>query len=300
MLLLRNPALVALLLGLLVALVAFVVVRATWTPRRARSVWEGVGAGARSSASGSMYVRHAAVFLGIGLLLIPITVVITLLQWLALEGLELISLSSTGESAGGAALFAVIIGTTLALLGLGLVQAATACALLEIDAGRQIAHCPRTRWLSADSGLLLGAIGLFVLVWVVLTTTAFLIPVAIWLAVRWCLLAPVVEGREGRRPGGATPQQTARARPLVAHRLARRPERRDLARRRPAARRAADLRRRRAAGAAQHRRRDRLRGGAPVRRARYRIRLLRRAHAGLFEPVVDERELPAEIEVARA
>ena len=40
---------------------------------------------------------------------------------------------------------------------------------------------------------LLGAIGLFVLVWVVLTTTAFLIPVAIWLAIRWCLLAPVVE-----------------------------------------------------------------------------------------------------------
>ena len=29
--------------------------------------------------------------------------------------------------------------------------------------------------------------------WVVLTTTALLIPVAIWLAVRWCLLAPIVE-----------------------------------------------------------------------------------------------------------
>ena len=34
-----------------------------------------------------------------------------------------------------------------------------------------------------------------------LTATAFLIPVAIWLAVRWCLLAPVVEleGRTRRR-----------------------------------------------------------------------------------------------------
>ena len=43
----------------------------------------------------------------------------------------------------------------------------------------------------------LGAIALFVLAWVLLTSTAFLIPVAIWLAVRWCLLAPVVE-LEGR------------------------------------------------------------------------------------------------------
>jgi hypothetical protein len=30
----------------------------------------------------------------------------------------------------------------------------------------------------------------------VLTTTTFLIPVAIWLAIRWCLLAPVVELEE--------------------------------------------------------------------------------------------------------
>ena len=59
---------------------------------------------------------------------------------------------------------------------------------------------------------LLGAIGLFVLVWVVLTTTAFLIPVAIWLAIRWCLLAPVVEV-EKVDGCGAPPQQAARARP---------------------------------------------------------------------------------------
>ncbi len=46
---------------------------------------------------------------------------------------------------------------------------------------------------------LLGAIALFVVVWVVLTSTVFLIPVAIWLAIRWCLVAAVVE-LEDRRP----------------------------------------------------------------------------------------------------
>ena len=47
-----------------------------------------------------MYVRHARVFLGIGLLLIPIVLVITFLQWLVLEGLGHIGISSTGEIAG--------------------------------------------------------------------------------------------------------------------------------------------------------------------------------------------------------
>jgi Membrane domain of glycerophosphoryl diester phosphodiesterase len=197
---LQDPALVALMLAAVVALVAFVTIRATWTPVAPLRLGRRRSWGQILSASGSMYVRHARVFLGIGLLLIPVTLVITLLQWLVLEGLGLVGVSSTGEVAGGSAFLALIIGTTLALLGLGLVQAATACALREIDAGR------RTTAVSAYAEAiervrpLFRAIGLFVLVWVVLTTTTFLIPVAIWLAIRWCLLAPIVEleGRTGR------------------------------------------------------------------------------------------------------
>ena len=70
--------------------------------------------------------------------MIPVGLVITLVQWLVLEGLGLVGIGSTGEVAGGSAVLALIIGTTLALLGLGLVQAAVACALLEIDAGAPI------------------------------------------------------------------------------------------------------------------------------------------------------------------
>ena len=43
-----------------------------------------------------------------------------------------------GRPRARSALLVVAIGTTLALLGLGLVQAATACALVEIDAGRPV------------------------------------------------------------------------------------------------------------------------------------------------------------------
>jgi hypothetical protein len=195
---LQNPALVALLLVGLLAFFAFVTIRATWTPVAPLRLGRRRSWGQILSASGSMYVRHARVFLGIGLLLVPISLVITFLQWLSLEGLGLVGISSTGESAGGSALVALIIATTLALLGLGLVQAATACALLELDAGRPITAVSAYSRALARTRPLLSAIGLFVLMWVVLTTTAFLIPVAIWLAVRWCLLAPIVELEELR------------------------------------------------------------------------------------------------------
>ena len=49
---------------------------------------------------------------------------------------------------------------------------------------------------------LLRAIAIFVVAWVVLTTTVFLIPIAIWLAIRWALVAPTVE-LEDRRPFGS-------------------------------------------------------------------------------------------------
>ena len=54
------------------------------------------------------------------------------------RGSDAFDFVTTGEVAGGSAFLALVIGTTLALLSLALVQAATACALLEIDAGRQV------------------------------------------------------------------------------------------------------------------------------------------------------------------
>ena len=99
----------------------------------------------------------------------------------------------TGEAAGIAAFLALVIGTTLTLLALSFVMAATACALVELDEGRPIDATTAFRLAAARLRPLLGATALFVLVWVVLTATAVLIPVAVWLAIRWSLLAPVVE-----------------------------------------------------------------------------------------------------------
>jgi hypothetical protein len=196
---LQSPGLVALVLGALAALVAFVTVRARWTPVTPLHLARRRSWGQILSASSAMYVRHPLVFLGIGLLLIPVGLLITFLQWLALEGLGIVGISSTGELAGGSAFLALVVGTTLALLGLGLVQAATALALRELDVGRNVSALEAYRKTLGRVRPLLRGIGLFVLVWVVLTTTAVLLPVAIWFAVSWCLLAPIVviEGASG-------------------------------------------------------------------------------------------------------
>ena len=103
---------------------------------------------------------------------------------------------------GSWAFLAAVIGTTFALLGLGLVQAATACALVEIDAGRPVGAMTAYRLALRRLRPLLGAIAIFVAAWIVLTTTVFLIPIAIWLAIRWALVAPMVE-LEDRRPLGS-------------------------------------------------------------------------------------------------
>ena len=161
---------------------------------------------------------------GSGVLLIPIAVVIDLRAVAPAQARSTRSGAVIGEAAGRMGLPRGVIGTTFALLGLGLVQAATACALVEIDAGPP-GRCDAARTGSrcGASGRSSAAIAIFVAVWVVLTTTVFLIPVAIWLAVRWCARRTGRRAR-GRRARSASLRRSARPRPasLDPRRLARR------------------------------------------------------------------------------
>jgi hypothetical protein len=196
--LLNNPLPLVIFLGVVLGLLIFATVRATWTPVAPLRIGRRRSWGQIISASARMYVKRPGLFLGLGVLLIPFAVVLTFVQWLLLSALDWVG-SVSGEAAGAWAFLSVVIGTMFALLGLGLVQAATTCALVEIDADRRVSAWHAYRLALRRIRPLLGGIALFVLVWVVLTTTVFLIPVAIWLAVRWCLVAPVVE-LEVRRP----------------------------------------------------------------------------------------------------
>jgi hypothetical protein len=155
-----------------------------------------------------MYLGRAPLFLGIGLLFIPLGVVISIVQALTLGGFGLLGVDASGQGAGALVLLVVAIGTTLTLLGMALVQAATVCALVRIDEGESIGPIRAYRHALGLLRPLLGAVGIAVAVWVALTATAILLPVAIWLAVRWALLAQVVEV-EGRSAGEALRRSAA-------------------------------------------------------------------------------------------
>jgi len=195
--LLRSPAATILALALVLGLIAYAVVRATWTPVAPLRVGRRRTWGQILSASARMYVKRFRLFIGLGLLLVPIVLVITAVQWVLVSGIDAVS-SVTGNLAGGLAYLALVVGTTLTLLGFGLVQAATACAMVELDAGREVGPLEAYRLALRRIRPLLGAVAIFVAVLVVLATSVFLIPLAIWFGVRWSLLAPAVELEDRR------------------------------------------------------------------------------------------------------
>jgi hypothetical protein len=196
--LLRNPVPTLLVLGALLGLLVYLIARATWRPVAPLRVARRRAWGQILSASGRMYVKWAPLFLGIGLLFIPLAGLISLLQGLLIGGLGLVGVDTTGEGAGALALLVVTLGTTLTLLGLTLVQAATACALVRIDRGEDIGPIHAYRIALRKIRALLGGLGLAAAAWVALSATWILLPVAIWLGVRWSLLAPVVELEDRR------------------------------------------------------------------------------------------------------
>jgi hypothetical protein len=211
--LLRNTGETLLLLGVVLALAIFAATRTTWRPvaplrLTRRRTW-----GQILSAAGRMYVRRARLFLGIGLVLVPLGVLISTLQALVIGGFGLVGIDSEGQSAGGLVTLVLAVGTTLALLGFALVQAATVRALVELDQGRPIGPVHAYRLALQRVGPLLRGLAIAAAAWVVLTATVFLIPVAVWLAVRWILLAQVVELENRSGVGGLR-----RSAELVRHR----------------------------------------------------------------------------------
>jgi len=190
-------------LAVLAVLAALVwgLTRATWTPATPIHVGCRRSWGQVLSSSARMYVGHPRLFVGIGLLLIPISIAITGLQALVFGASSLAGVEVEGESAGLVAFVLVAIGTALTLLGLGLVQAATARAMVEIDSRRPVGPVTAYRLALGSLRPLLGAVIVAVLVVSVLLIPLVLWPVAIWLAVRWALIVPIVELENERALG---------------------------------------------------------------------------------------------------
>ena len=190
--LLHEPGPVVLVLAALIALALLALSRVTWRPTAPLRLAHRRGWGQIIAASWRMYWQRLLLFVGIGLLLVPIALVVTLLQAIALRASSVAGISNEGEGSGLLVLLLVAIGTTLTLLAFGLVQAATARALVEIDQGRPVGAWNAYRMSARSLRPLLGALMIAVLTAVLLTTSLVLIPVAVWLIVRWALIAPAI------------------------------------------------------------------------------------------------------------
>jgi hypothetical protein len=191
--LVHRPLVLGLVLASLALLLAVLLSRATWRPAAPLRLARRRAWGQILAASARMYAQQILLFVGIGLVLVPISLLVALLQTVILHATSILGVQTAGESNGLAAFFVLAIGTALTLLGLGLVQAASARALVEIDAGRSIGPLRAYR-LAADSvAPLFAALLLAALVVSLLASSLFLIPIAVWLAGRWALIVPVIE-----------------------------------------------------------------------------------------------------------
>ena len=191
--LVNKPPEFLLVLTVLALLLMYVLSRTEWRPAAPLRLARRRAWGQTLAASVRMYVTKLPLFIGLGLLFIPISLVISLLQRLALDGAGFVGVQTGSESNGLLAFVLLVIGTALTLLGLGFVQAATAKALVEIDQGRDIGAL-RAYSLALDSiRPLLGALVVATIVVSLLVGSFYLLPVAVWLAGRWALIAPSIE-----------------------------------------------------------------------------------------------------------
>jgi hypothetical protein len=191
--LVANPTAFALVLGGLVLFAVFLLSRTTWRPSAPLHLARRRAWGQALAASAQMYCRQWPLFIGIGVLFVPVGLLITLLQALLLHATNVVGVQA-GQGSGGAMGFvALALGTTLTLLGLGLVQAATARALIELDSGHPIGPVRAYRLSLVQATRLLTALLVAVVVVSLLASSLFMLPIAIWLAGRWALVVPVVE-----------------------------------------------------------------------------------------------------------
>ena len=197
--LVHEPRPVLLVLAALIALVLLGLSRATWRPTAPldpvrRRAW-----GQIIAASARMYRRRIPLFVGIGLLLVPITVIIALLQTIILKASNVAGISTEGQGGGLLVLILVGLGAALTLLGVGLVQVATARAVVEIAFDRPVSPLRAYRLAASSVRPLLAALVIAAVTVVLLAGSLFLIPIAVWLAVRWALIAPAIalEGLSG-------------------------------------------------------------------------------------------------------
>jgi hypothetical protein len=197
-----NPVPWLIALAIIVLGVLWAVSKTVWRPADPRRLARTRHLGQVIACSAVRFWSHRRLFLGIGLVFVPIGVVVAIIQSLAFNVWGLTPLiSDTGRANAFVAGLALGFGVLMTFVGLAVVQAATARAVADIDAGRPVGVVSAYRGLRGRLRRLVGALAFVVVVQIVLDLTIVLIPVALFLLVRWSLLGVVAGLEDDPQPG---------------------------------------------------------------------------------------------------
>ena len=189
----NDPGPVILVLTALALLLIWLAARTQWTMStpfrlRRRRPW-----GSLLTSAWRMYRARPALYLGIGILFIPLGLVISGVQYLIFRVGSLAPLVDTaGATNAFVAGLALALGVLFTVLGLTIVQAVTALAMVELDEDRSVKPRAAYRLVRRRIWPLVGALLRAALVIAVLDLTVVGIPLGAWLTVRWSLLAQVI------------------------------------------------------------------------------------------------------------
>jgi hypothetical protein len=186
------PARLLLILSVIALFVIWLVRRTTWTPTAPLRVARRRTAGQMITAAGRMYAARWRLFIGIGFLTVPASLVVAGLQSLIVAGPEVGGVSGGGEGGGFRIAAAAVVGYLVLGASILLVLAATTHALGAIDRGTEVTTrgayaLALVRWRPLVGAFLIASalVGM-------LTATVVLLPVAAALIVLFALYVPVI------------------------------------------------------------------------------------------------------------
>jgi hypothetical protein len=198
-----NPARVAVVFGVLLLVGLWLGSRTRWTPAAPLRIGRRRSWGQVVTSAWRMYSRHALLFMGIGLLFIPVGIAAGALQLMIVRaGTFAAPASGIDQLKATAGVIAMVVGAIVTVLGHALVVAVTSRAVTEVDGTRKVSAWSAYRSSFSSLRPLFGALVILTVVAVALSITVILIPIAIYLIVRWALIAPVIE-LEHKGPLGA-------------------------------------------------------------------------------------------------
>jgi hypothetical protein len=185
-----HGSIVVLVLIAIVVLLIWLASRTRWTPAvvlrvRRRRPW-----GTLVTSGFRMYASRPRLFAGIGLVFIPLGLIVAGLQYVFIDHGFLSPLVQSADETN-AFVQALVngLGAVVTLIGLTIVQAAAAYAVMEIDAGRTPTVLASLRRVLASSRQLVVSLVVATVVVGLLSLTVAGAVVGVYLVVRWSLLA---------------------------------------------------------------------------------------------------------------